>query len=110
MNEDTYSFGVNKEKTEEALLACYDEMLEYYEVTEAILLDQGYTSVDDFKAKTLEADMASIEEAETGTWRIDEGAFIFKRTGETTEYSTEYELDGDTLNLITDGIVCKRVK
>lgn len=38
------------------------------------------------------------------------GEFIFQSAGSSKEFTTEYEVDGDTLKLLTDGIVLTKVK
>ncbi len=112
LTEDSYMWKINEEDTKESLLVFYDKLIDYYEITEETVKLDGYTSLEDFKQTLLEADMADLAGfgRESGTWRIEEGEFLFKRTGESEEYRTDYRLEGDTLELLLDEIVLTRVK
>lgn len=112
LTEDTYVWEINEEDTKENLLTFYDKLISYYEITEESVKLEGYESLDDFKQTMLEIDMADLGAVakDSGTWRINEGEFLFKRTGEDEEYRTEYKLEGDTLELLLDEIVLTRVK
>ena len=93
----------------------YDEWLVKNEVTQEMLGSIGYDSVEEFKDEVAADDMTAIldefyKECRSGRWEIKKTEFIFKHDDESTEYKTEYSVDGDVLELKTDGITLTRVE
>lgn len=113
LTEGEYYQEINEEKTKASMMDMYDEIIVDEGITEEDVLLSGYASMQAFKEAMFEADyqgLLEIYEENKGTWRIEKGEFIFKEAGTTEEFRTVYEIDGDTLRLITDGITLTRVK
>ncbi len=115
LTEGTFKFYVDEEKTTMYLKAFYDEWLVKNEVTQEMLASIGYDSVEKFKDEVSADDMTAIldefyKECRSGRWEIKKTEFIFKHDDESTEYKTEDSVDGDVLELKTDGITLTRVE
>lgn len=113
LKEGTFRFYIDEEKTEENLLAFYEEYFDYHGITDEDIIAE-YGSKEECLEQILEEDMNWLldefnKESNDGTWRIEKGKFFFKYSDSSTEYETEYSVDGDTLELITDGITLTRV-
>ncbi len=113
ITEGHYAWEIDEEKTKEAMMSMYDEIIIDKGLTVDDIVASGYESVQDMKEKIVDEDYIAIEEhigEDSGTWRIEKGKFIFMRTGSAQEFTTDYELDGDTLMLIQDDITLTKVK
>lgn len=112
--EDTYRWYIDEEKTEANLKNMYDSYIAYHQVTEELIQAEGYESIANFKQQCIAEDLSGLKEwieseNKHGTWKIDGGTFVFTEDGDATEYYTEYEVDGDILELKTDGITLTKV-
>lgn len=114
LTDGHYRWYIDEDKTMDSLVELYEKQVAYYGITEESVQSIGYDDiedyVDDLASKDLDICVEMFEEdVGKGTWRIYEGKFIFKPDGDTEESQTLYELDGDTLELKTDGITLERV-
>lgn len=109
-----YNWELDEEKTKASLMTVYESEIIEEGITEDDVVLLGYASVQDFKEEMVDLEYERITDyigsENSGTWRIEKGQFIFTREGTTEQLTTDYKLDGDTLELVQDGITLTRVE